>query len=337
MVGLGLFGLLGLVITGSAQTPAGANGPSIPQPQPIPFDKISIITTKLTPRFYALTGSADADPGHPEAAGGRVGVLVGKDGVFMVDCSYAPLTPKITEAIAKVSKGPIRFVVDTHEHPDHTGGNPNFSRLGAIVIARQKTRDALAQPLPPAIAAAIGNAASNNDPARLPMLTLDGRSGVRFYFDEETIDLISLPDAHTDGDLLVRFEEEDVIMIGDFYRNYGYPFIDRLHGGNFRGVLAALDTVLAIAGPGTRLVPGHGTIVDRAALISYRDMILDIRGKVDSMMAAGKTKPEVLAAHLTAPYDARTPGGGQVLPANLGTSADRFVAALYDDLKQSPQ
>jgi len=304
-----------------------------PMPPPIPFDKISISTTRLTQRFYTLTGSPDTDPGHPEAAGGRIGVLTGKDGVFMVDCSYAPLSAKITEAIATMSKGPVRFLVNTHEHPDHTGGNPNFARQGAILLARRETRDALAQPLPPAIAAAIGDAALNNDPARLPQLTFDGRSVVRCYFDGETIDLIPLPDAHTNGDLIVRFEEEDVIMLGDFYRNYGYPFVDRSHGGTFSGVLKALDTVLTIAGPNTQLVPGHGTIVDRSALIFYRDMITDIRRKVGAMIKAGMTKQEVLAARLTAPYDARTPGGNRPLPANLGTSADRFVAALYDELK----
>jgi len=296
-----------------------------------------MITTRLTPHFYTLTGSAKSDPGHPEAAGGRIGVLVGNDGVFMVDCSYAPLSGKIMKAIRKISKKPIRFLVNTHEHPDHTGGNPNFARQGAIVIARKTTRDALAQPLPPAIAAVIGSATLNNDPARLPQMTLDGRSGVTFFLDNETIDLIPLPDAHTDGDLILRFEQENVIMIGDFYRNYGYPFVDRGHGGTFTGMLAALDTVLAIADPNTRLVPGHGTIVDRTALLAYRDMITDVRAKVASMITAGKTKQDVLAAHLTANYDAETPGGNEVLPAGLGTSAGRFVAALYDELKQAAQ
>jgi glyoxylase-like metal-dependent hydrolase (beta-lactamase superfamily II) len=338
IAGLGFFWLLGSAVSVSAQGQAGDQGRSVPpQPPSIPFDKIAIITTQLTPHFYTLTGSPNTDPGHPDGAGGRIGVLVGKDGVFMVDCSYAPLSGKIIAAIGRVSRGPIRFLVNTHEHPDHTGGNPNFARLGALVIARQETRDALAQPLPPAVAAAIGNAALQDDPARLPGLTLDGRSVVKFYFDDETIDLIPVTNAHTDGDLLVRFEEEDVLMIGDFYRNYGYPFVDRSHGGSFRGVLTVLDTVLHLAGPNTKLIPGHGTVVDRTALIFYRDMILDIRARVASMITAGKTKQEVLAARLTAPYDARTPGGNQPLPANLGTSADRFVASLYDELKQMPR
>ena len=303
------------------------------QIQAIPFDKIAIVTTKLTPRFFALTGSPNTDPGHPEAAGGRIGVLVGRDGVFMVDCSYAPLSAKIMEAIRTLSGGPVRFLVNTHEHPDHTGGNPNFVKLGAILLARQETRDALAQPLPPAVAAAIGNAALNNDSARLPVLTYDGHSTVKLYFDGETIDLIPVVAAHTDGDTMIRFEEEDVIMIGDFYRNYGYPFVDPAHGGSFKGVIAAIDTLLAIAGPNTRLVPGHGSIIDRSALAAYREMILTVRARVVSLVAAGKTKAEVLAAKLTEPYDSQVPGGLRPLPANLGTSADRFVGTLYDECK----
>lgn len=338
IAGLGILGMLGGAGTLEAQSQGSTPGRSGPaRLPPIPFDKISMITTRLTPHFYTITGSAGVDPGHPEAAGGRVGVLVGEDGVFLVDCSYAPLSGKLRNSIGKISKRPIRFLVNTHEHPDHTGGNPNFARQGTLVIARKTTRDALAQPLPPAIAAAIGNAALSNDPARLPKMTLDDRSGVSFFFDDETIDLIPLPDAHTNGDLIVRFERENVIMIGDFYRNYGYPFVDRQHGGTFTGMLMALDTVLGIADPDTRLVPGHGTIVDRKALVAYRDMILDIRSRVASMIAAGRTKQEVLAARLTASYDAGTPGGNESLPAGLGTSADRFVAALYDECKQAAQ
>jgi len=203
----------------------------------IPFASIEIITTQLTPHFYALTGTSNTDPGHPEAAGGRVGVLVGEDGVFMVDGSYAPLSEKIAAAIRKISPKPIRFLVNTHEHPDHTGGNPNFARMGAIVIARQETRDALAQPLPPAVAAAIGNAALNNDSARLPVLTCNLTDKIRFYFDDETIDLLPVVPCHTNGDLMIRFEKADVIMIGDFYRNYGYPFVDPSHGGTYKGVI----------------------------------------------------------------------------------------------------
>ncbi len=307
---------------------------AIPQIPAIPFDKIGIITTKLTPHFYTLTGTANIDPGHPEAAGGRMGVLIGEHGVFLVDCSYAPLYEKIIDAIGKIAPGPVRLLVNTHEHPDHTGGNPLFVRQGALLIGRQETRDALAAPLPAALATAIGQAALNNDPDRLPELTYDGKSTIKVYFDGETVDLIPVNNAHTNGDTMVEFEQEDVIMIGDFYRNYGYPFVDQAHGGSFKGVVAAIDTLLKIAGPQTRLVPGHGSIIDRNALIPYRDMILDVRDRVLALIAAGKSKQEILAAKLTAPYDNSVPGGTTPLPAGLGTSADRFVGALYDECKK---
>jgi cyclase len=304
------------------------------QVAPLPFDKIDIITTKLTSRFYVLAGSPGVDPGHPEAAGGRVGVLIGEHGVFLVDCSYAPLSGKILDAIKPFSGAPVRFLVNTHWHPDHTGGNPVFVRQGAVLLARQEVRDAMLQPLPPALVAAIGNGANVTDPDRLPVLTYDGRSTVKIYFEGETIDLVPVSNAHTDGDTMIEFEQEDVIMIGDFYRNYGYPFVDATHGGSFKGVLAAVDTLLRIAGPKTKLVPGHGSMITRADLLPYRDMILDVREHVRTLIAAGKTKEEVLAAKLTAPYDAKVPGGTTPLPANLGTTADRFVGALYDECKK---
>src|SRR5882757_9521898 len=165
--------------------------------QAIDFDKAEILTERLAPGFYALTGSPGVDPGHPEGAGGRVGVLVGPEGVFMVDATYAPLSDKVIAAIRKLSAAPIRFLVDTHAHPDHTGGNPNFAKLGTLVIAREEVWQTLSQPLPPAIAAAIGSAASVTDPARLPVLTYGPGTQLRFRLDGETVDVIALPSAHT--------------------------------------------------------------------------------------------------------------------------------------------
>jgi cyclase len=300
--------------------------------QAIDFDKTEILTERLAPDFYALTGSPGVDPGHPEGAGGRIGVLVGPDGVFMVDATYAPLTDKVVAAIRKLSPAPIRFLVNTHSHPDHTGGSPNFARIGAIVLAREEARQTMAQPLPPAIAAAIGNAASLTDPLRLPVVTYGRGDQLKFRMNGETIDVIGIPAAHTDGDSIVRFEKADVIMIGDFYRNYGYPFADAAHGGSFSGILEALDALLKLAGPHTKLVPGHGSIIDRAAIPAYRDMILGVRKSVQQMINAGNSKQQILAAKLTAAYDAQVPGGLGPLPAGLGTSADRFISELYTEL-----
>ena len=130
---------------------------------------------------------------------------------------------------------------------------------------------------------------------------------------------------------MIRFEHADVIMIGDFYRNYGYPFIDTNNGGTLQGALEALDTTMKLAGPNTKLIPGHGTIINRADIVPYRDMILAVRSKVEQMISQGHSEQEVLAAKVTAPYDAKVPGG--LLPAGAGTSADRFVRMVYSQLK----
>jgi glyoxylase-like metal-dependent hydrolase (beta-lactamase superfamily II) len=299
----------------------------------IDYDKIQIITQKLAPDFYALTGSPDLDPGHPEAAGGRVGVLIGPDGVFMVDGTYAPLSSKVLEAIRKQNSGPIRFLVDTHYHPDHTGGNPNFARMGAIIFAREETRKRLIQPLPPAVATVVGKAASWTDPSRLPTVTYGMGSPRKIYFDSETIDIIPLPPAHTDGDTMVRFEKADIVMAGDFFRTYGYPFVDATNGGSFKGTLEAIRLLLQVAGPNTKIVPGHGRIATRADVEAYRDMILDVQSHITKMMHGGKSLPDILAAKLTRPYDAKVPGGTVPLPIGVGTSADRFVSGLYTELK----
>ena len=299
----------------------------------IDYAQVHFATQQLAPNLYTLTGSAGPDPGHPEAAGGRIGVLVGTEGILLVDGSYAPLTDKIVAAIRAISPAPIKFLIDTHEHPDHTGGNPNFARLGAVVFAREETWKALSQPPPPALAAAIGAAASFADPQRLPMVTYPMSGLVKIRIDGEVVDLIPVPASHTDGDTIVKFEHADVMMIGDFYRNYGYPFIDTTHGGNFRGLIDALDLATRLSGPKTQLVPGHGSMITAAELPPYRDMILAVREKVQRMVSEGKTLQEVLAAKLTAPYDARVRGGLQPLPAGLGTSADRFVSALYGEVQ----
>jgi cyclase len=308
--------------------------------QGIDFARTEILTQRIAPNVYALTGSPGTDSGHPEAAGGRIGALVGPDGILLVDAQYAPLTDKVLAAVKRISSGPIRFLINTHEHPDHTGGNPNFARDGTLIFARNEVRTALEQPVPAAVASAIGKAASFTDPLRLPTVTYGLGPPVKIHFDGETVDLIPVGAAHTDGDTIVRFEKSDVMMIGDFYRNYGYPFVDPTHGGTIRGVLEAIDLVLTLAGPKTILVPGHGTVISRADLGSYRDMILKMRDRVQQMLNDGKSLNDVLDAKLTAPYDAAVPGALTPLPPlplGFRTSADRFIATLYSELKTTPR
>jgi cyclase len=293
--------------------------------QGIDYAKIEILSEKIAPNLYMLSGSGGADPGHQDAAGGRIGILAGPDGIFMVDAQYAQVSAKVLAAIRKISAEPLRFLVNTHVHGDHTAGNANFVKMGALLFAREELREELQRP------PASGNAAPPRDPARLPVITYGLGDPLKFRMNGEVVDLIPVRAAHTGGDTMVRFENADVIMIGDFYRNYGYPFIDTNNGGTLKGALEALGATMKIAGPRTKLVPGHGTIINRADIVPYRDMILGVQAKVQQMISQGKTEQEVLAAKVTAPYDAKVPGG--LLPAGTGTSADRFVSMVYSQLK----
>lgn len=290
------------------------------------FSKIDITTEKIAPNLYMLSGSAGLDPGHQDAAGGRIGVLAGPDGIFMVDTQYGQLTDKVLAAIRQISLAPIRFMANTHVHIDHTGGNANFARMGVTIFAREELREELLHP--PALA--NGNPAPARDTASLPVVTYGLGEPVKIHMNGEVVDLIPVRAAHTGGDTMIRFENANVIMIGDFYRNYGYPYIDTNNGGSLKGALEALEATMELAGPDTKLIPGHGTIIHRTDLIPYRDMILAVQAKVQQMVAQGKTREEVLAAKVTAPYDSKVPGG--LLPAGAGTSADRFVGMVYSEL-----
>ena len=292
----------------------------------IQYDKIEIKTDKIAPNLYMLSGSEGVDPGHPDGAGGRIGVLAGPDGIFMVDSQYEQIGDKVIAAVRRIDSGPIRFLVNTHIHGDHSAGNATFAKLGAVLLAREELREGLArQPAPPA-------GAPPRNPARLPVITYGMGDPVRFRMNGEIIELIPVRAAHTGGDTIIRFVNADVIMIGDFYRNFGYPFIDTNNGGSLKGALEGLELTMKIAGPSTRLVPGHGTYINRTDIVPYRDMILDVQRNVQQLIAQGKTLQEVLAAKVTAAYDAKVPGG--LLPAGTaGTSADRFVTMVYSQLK----
>ncbi len=298
--------------------------------QGIQYDKIEIKTEKVAPNLYMLSGSENVDPGHPDGAGGRIGVLAGPDGILMVDAQYLQVGDKVLAAIRKIDTGPIRFLVNTHVHGDHTAGNATFAKLGAVIFAREELREGMAR-LP---ANARGNA-DTRDPARLPVVTYGMGDPVRLRVNGETVELIPVRAAHTGGDTMIRFVNADVIMVGDFYRNFGYPFIDVGNGGSLKGALEALELTMKIAGPNTKLVPGHGTFINRTDIIPYRDMILAVQAKVQQLIKEGKTEDEVVAAKVTAPFDAKVPGG--LLAANTGggTSADRFVRMVYSQLKSA--
>ncbi len=290
--------------------------------QNIDFAKVEILTEQLAPNVYMLTGSAGLDPSHDDGAGGRIGVLAGPDGVLMIDSQYAQLGDKVAAAVKRINPGPIRYLVNTHIHRDHTAGNAHFAKLGAIIFAREELRDGMVR------LSKAPNAASNPvaNPAGFPVITYGMGAPVKIHMNGEVVHFIPIRAAHTGGDTNIKFEKANVLFIGDFYRNYGYPFIDLRNGGSLKGMLEGLDLTMKSADANTRLIPGHGSIIKRDDIIPYRNMIIAVADKVKALVAQGKTLEEVLAAKVTAPYDEKTKGG-------TDTSATRFVTAVYQELK----
>jgi cyclase len=267
------------------------------------FSKVQIKTTKVADNFYTLDGQ-----------GGTIGVLAGPDGVLMVDSQFAPLSEKIVAAIRQITDRPIRFMVNTHVHGDHTGGNENFGKLGVTIISREPLRNRLAHPAPPGTPAPA---------AALPIITYTGT--MTFHMNGEDVQLIPIPAAHTDGDTMVRFLHDDVIMTGDFFRSVQYPNIDRANGGSLNGMIDGLGQIIARSGPNTKIIPGHGPTVDRMAIMAHRDMILAVRDRVAKLVAQGKSQDEVLAAAPTSDFDSKIP--------NSKETTQRFVTQLYAELK----
>jgi len=295
--------LLTLALLGAAAAASFAQGQQ-------DFSKVQIKTNKLAANFYTLDGQ-----------GGTIGVLAGPDGVFQVDSQFAPLSTKIAAAIKAIAPNPPRwFMVNTHVHGDHTGGNENFGKMGVTILSRPELRERLAHPAP----GANGQPGTPMPAAGLPVITYTNE--VVFHMNGEDVRLIPIPRAHTDGDTMVYFVHDDILMTGDFYRSLGYPNMDVANGGSMNGMIDGLARIIALAGPKTKIVPGHGDIVDRSAVQFHRDMMMAVRDKVSALVDQGKSQQEVVAAKLTAEYDAKVPGGA-------GMTADRFVGQLYAQLK----
>jgi glyoxylase-like metal-dependent hydrolase (beta-lactamase superfamily II) len=254
------------------------------------FSKVEIKTTKLSDTVYMLEG-----------AGGNIGVSAGEDTVFMVDDQYAPLTPKITEAVAKITPKPVQFVLNTHWHGDHTGGNESMGKTGAVIVAHENVRRRMSAEQFDAFWK-TNTAASPK--AALPIVTFT--LSMSFHVNGEEIRVLHVGHAHTDGDAIVHFPKSDVVHMGDVAWNGIYPFIDYSTGGSVTGTIAACDFVLQeMTTEKTRIIPGHGPLASRADLQAYRDMLATVSLRVRRALADGKSDEEIGKMELSKEFDAK--------------------------------
>jgi len=255
--------------------------------------------------------------------GGNIGVQVGPDGVLLVDALFAPLADRLVAAIKEVTDEEIRFLINTHIHGDHVGGNENLANLGVLIFAHDNTRTKFLEESSH-FPRQGGSFAPQQAAGGRPLITYD--SAIGFHLNGEEVRAFLAPPSHTDGDTFVYFPESDVLHLGDVFRTTSYPIIDKFNGGTLRGTIAALDLAISMAGPDTKVIPGHGLeIVGRAEMQEFLDMILDIRDQVYTMIREGKHLDEVMAAAPAAIYDAEW---GQ----EAGWTAIDFVPLVYYEL-----
>jgi cyclase len=272
------------------------------------WSKVEVRTTPLGGGVSALAG-----------AGGNIGVFVSPDGVLLVDDQFAPLTPKIKAAVAALSDKPVRLVLDTHWHGDHVGGNENLAKDGAVIVAQANVRRRMTEGQVSKFFARTTPPAAHD---ALPVITFD--RDVTFHLGEETIRAFHVEHAHTDGDVIVRFEKANVVHMGDTFFNGSYPIIDLESGGSVDGVVAAVDQVLPWVKGDTKVIPGHGPLGDKQALVAYRTMVADVRDRVRALVKKKQSLAQVQAAKPTAQYDAEW-GQGSMKP-------ERFVEIVYNSL-----
>jgi cyclase len=225
-------------------------------------------------------------------AGGNIGVFAGTDGVVLVDAQFAPLTERIRAEIAKINSAPIRFLINTHFHGDHTGSNMNLGATGTLIIAHENVRRTLAQPH---YIEMIDTLFGAFDSSGLPVVTFE--DSVTLHLNGEQIDIFHPPPAHTNGDSIIYFRGSDVIHMGDIYRTRGQPLFDRRNGGSFEGLIEASDFVLTIMGENTKIIPGHGVISSKADLQEIRDIMATVRDRIVVGIERGQSLGQIIASN----------------------------------------
>jgi glyoxylase-like metal-dependent hydrolase (beta-lactamase superfamily II) len=306
---------LGMAITAAVMALSGpllAQQSPAASPPPPDFSKVEIKITDLGDNIHMLEGQ-----------GGNITVAVAKDGIIMVDSEYAPLHDKIKAAIATISKLPIKYLVDTHYHADHTGGNALFADDGAIVIAQDNVKKRLEEGTTNGLTGAKTPAASKN---ALPSDTYTNFSKIKL--SGRVADLKHTANAHTDGDTYVWFKTANVLSTGDTFTNGRYPNIDFANGGNINGMIAAADGYLKLINAKSRIVPGHGPLADKAALVAYRIMLVMARERMAALVKEGKSETEIIAAKPFADLDVKW------APTEL--ASNNFVRVVYHSLADKP-
>jgi len=271
----------------------------------LPPPDTTIRTEQVAPGIYALIGR-----------GGNIGVSTGADGVFLIDDQYAPMTPSVVAALRELNAGPPRFVLNTHWHGDHTGGNENMAKEGALLVAHDQVRARMSTDQ---FVSFVQSAVPASPPAALPVVTFS--DAVSFHLNGDEIRASYAAQAHTDGDVIVHFRKANVIHTGDLFFRY-YPFIDISSGGSILGLIAAVDRILAMADDKTRIIPGHGPLANRADLAEYRKMLAVTSDRMRDLIKAGKTVDEATSAFSVAKY-----------PGYKGENVKAAIQVIYDEMK----
>ena len=273
------------------------------------YSKVEIKVERVAPGVAVLIG-----------AGGNIGLSHGADGNVLIDDQFAPLVPKIIAAVRSVDPDPVAFLINTHWHFDHTGGNEALGKQGTVIVAQDNVRRRMSVDM---VSPRFGTIKATPK-AGLPVVTFT--RDISFHLNGDRLQVIHVPRAHTDGDSLVYWSGANVLHMGDtFFHRLTWPFIDRDSGGSIDGMIAATRRGLALVRPGGKVIPGHGPVATRAELQAYHDMLVDVRAKVAAQLRAGRSRTAVIASRPTAAYAGRVASDGFIKP-------DDFVGGIYDEL-----